>query len=267
MTDSAMANAVVMISSSSSPVVGTIRCSSWAAATATAIRACWARAAGTAAAWRASASAWSRAAPAASSASRRPWAQPLAYPADWASARSRSYSSVGSASRSPRLTSNRAAVAVPAAVPRTTVSPAMVAGITPALIPLGAAAAAAPVRTVAADGCAGTAAGAPMVGNAATKPLSADELIVVSPPDHDLARLLERADDLDDLGLRLLDLAQAYRAEHVDLVDEVLGGAFGQVAGDLVADVLADALERGGEVVGLDLAQDQLDAPVVEAGD
>src|SRR3954447_13524452 len=116
---------------------------------------------------------------------------------------------------------------------------------------------------MATTGWAGTGAATPAAGNAAAK-TSADELIVIPPPDHDLARLLEGADDLDDLGLRLLDLAQAYRAEHVDLVDEVLGGAFGQVAGDLVADVLADALERGGEVVGLDLAQDQLDAAVVE---
>ena len=71
----------------------------------------------------------------------------------------------------------------------------------------------------------------------------------------------------DDLGLRLLDRAGADRAEQLDLLEQVLGGALGEVADDLVADVGAHALERGGQVVGLDLAQHQLQRPVVDGDD
>src|SRR5215207_4415725 len=83
---------------------------------------------------------------------------------------------------------------------------------------------------------------------------SRDELIVLSTGQREDALLLERSDDADDLGLGLLDRARTDRAEQLDLLDEVLGGALGEVPDHLVAHVRADTLERGGEVVGLDLA-------------
>ena len=55
-------------------------------------------------------------------------------------------------------------------------------------------------------------------------------------------------------------------AEQLDLLEQVLGGALGQVRGDLVADRLADALEGERELGGVDLAQHQLHRAVVEAG-
>src|SRR2546421_609074 len=46
-----------------------------------------------------------------------------------------------------------------------------------------------------------------------------DELIGASSGDHDLARLLQPADDPDDAALGLLHRLHADRAEHVDLLD------------------------------------------------
>src|SRR5829696_8255077 len=80
---------------------------------------------------------------------------------------------------------------------------------------------------------------------------SRDELIVLSTGQREDALLLERADDTDHLGLGLLDRAGADRAEHLDLLGQVLGRALGEVPGDLVADVGPHTLERRGQVVGL----------------
>src|SRR4051812_48677094 len=66
---------------------------------------------------------------------------------------------------------------------------------------------------------------------------SGDELIVASARDGQGALLLEGADDTHDLGLRLLDRAGAHRAEQLDLLGQVLGGALGEIADDLVPDV------------------------------
>src|SRR6478672_10176033 len=96
---------------------------------------------------------------------------------------------------------------------------------------------------------------------------SRDELIFLSTGQREDALLLERADDADDLGLGLLDGARADRAEQLDLLVEVLGGPRGEVPHDLVADVGTDTLERGRQVVGLDLAQHLLQGPVVDGDD
>src|SRR5215212_1669970 len=96
---------------------------------------------------------------------------------------------------------------------------------------------------------------------------SRDELIFLSAGQREDALLLERADDADDLGLRLLDRAGAHRAEQLDLLVEVLGGTLGEVPDHLVADVGPDTLERRGEVVGLHLAQHLLQGPVVDGDD
>ena len=50
---------------------------------------------------------------------------------------------------------------------------------------------------------------------------SGDELVIVASAHHDLALLLELADRPDDVLLGLLDLAQADRAEQLDLLEEV----------------------------------------------
>src|SRR3954469_23043483 len=60
-----------------------------------------------------------------------------------------------------------------------------------------------------------------------------DELIVGPSPDGDGAGLLETPDRLDDLGMRLLHLLEADRPEQVDLLEQVLRGALGEVLGDL----------------------------------
>src|SRR4051812_45699575 len=77
---------------------------------------------------------------------------------------------------------------------------------------------------------------------------SGDELIgLAATLDLDLAGVLQRTDHRDDLLLRLLDHLDLDRAEQVDLLQQVLPAALGEVAGDLVADLLGHALERGGE--------------------
>src|SRR5215207_11573221 len=96
---------------------------------------------------------------------------------------------------------------------------------------------------------------------------SRDELIVLSTGQREDALLLERADDADDLGLGLLDGPGTHRAEQLDLPVEVLGGALGEVPDHLVADVGPDTLERGGQVVGLHLAEHLLQGPVVDRDD
>src|SRR3954470_8783109 len=65
---------------------------------------------------------------------------------------------------------------------------------------------------------------------------SLDELITTS-RQHDLVRLLEGADDLDDVVAGLFDVLEADRPEQVDLLGQVAGGPFRQVAHDLLLDV------------------------------
>src|SRR5512143_439593 len=96
---------------------------------------------------------------------------------------------------------------------------------------------------------------------------SRDELIVASARQRQDTLLLERADDRDDLGLCLLDGAGTHRAEHLDLLGEVLGCPLGQVADHLVADVGPDTLEGGGQLVRVDLAEHLLQRPVVDRDD
>src|SRR4051794_19475390 len=97
---------------------------------------------------------------------------------------------------------------------------------------------------------------------------SGDELIVLAATlDLDLAGVLERTDHRNDLLLRLLDHLDLDRAEQVDLLQQVLPAAFGEVAGDLVADRLGDSLERGGQIGRFDLAQHQLHRTVVQVDD
>src|SRR3954471_9546817 len=88
---------------------------------------------------------------------------------------------------------------------------------------------------------------------------SGNELLLLAAAlDLDLAGVLERPDHRDDLLLRLLDHLDLDGAQQVDLLEQVLPAALGEVAGDLVADRLVDALERGGEVGRLHLTQHQL---------
>src|SRR5690349_10841139 len=97
---------------------------------------------------------------------------------------------------------------------------------------------------------------------------SGDELIgLAAALDLDLAGVLQGADDTDDLRLRLLDHLDLDRAEQVHLLEQVLPAAFGEVLGDLVPHALRDALEGGGQVGRLHLAQDQLYRPVLQVHD
>src|SRR5690606_15838912 len=117
-------------------------------------------------------------------------------------------------------------------------------------------------------GSSGTATGASRAARSpSTSTWSLDELIVTSAADEDLALLLQLPDRPDDGLLGLLDLAEADRSEDVDLVEQGLPRALGEVAGDLVAHDVRDALERGRQHVGLDLAEHLLDRAVVERGD
>src|SRR5438477_5443905 len=71
---------------------------------------------------------------------------------------------------------------------------------------------------------------------------SLDELI--GPPrEHDLVRLFERTDDLDDVVAGLFDILEADRSEQVDLLGQVAGGPLRQVAHDLVPHLGVGALE------------------------
>ena len=58
-----------------------------------------------------------------------------------------------------------------------------------------------------------------------------DELLVVAATDRDLALLLELADGADDALLRLLHLREAYGAQQLDLVEQVLCGALAELRG------------------------------------
>src|SRR3954469_6496876 len=95
---------------------------------------------------------------------------------------------------------------------------------------------------------------------------SLNELIGPS-REHDLVRLLEGADDLDDVVPRLFDILETHRSEQVDLLGQVAGGPLRQVAHDLVLDLGRGALEGEGQVLGVDFAEYQLHRPVVELDD
>src|SRR5947208_2889307 len=89
-----------------------------------------------------------------------------------------------------------------------------------------------------------------------------DELIAAS-REHDLVRLFEGADDLDDVVAGLFDVLEAGRAEQVDLLGQVAGGPLGQVAHDLLLDLGARALEGQRQVLCVDPAGHALPGPVV----
>ena len=55
-----------------------------------------------------------------------------------------------------------------------------------------------------------------------------------SPPQHDLAGVLEATDDEDDLLLGLLDLAEQDGTEQVDVLEQGRGGALGHVRVTLI---------------------------------
>src|SRR4051812_19194438 len=75
---------------------------------------------------------------------------------------------------------------------------------------------------------------------------SGDELIgLAAPLDLDQPGVLHRPDHRHHLLLALLDHPDLDRAEQVDLFEQVLPPAFGEVAGDLFADLVGHALERG----------------------
>ena len=76
-----------------------------------------------------------------------------------------------------------------------------------------------------------------------------------------------RADDLDDLLLRLLHLLHPHRAHELQVLADVGGGALAHVAEDGVLDLVARALERDRQLLGVHLAQHLLDAAVVERDD
>src|SRR5438105_8859234 len=97
--------------------------------------------------------------------------------------------------------------------------------------------------------------------------LSSLNELIGSPREHDLVRLLEGADDLDDVVPRLFDILEADRAEQVDLLGQVAGSPLRQVAHDLALDLGGGALEGEGQVLGVDLAEHQLHGPVVELDD
>src|SRR4051812_2584471 len=95
---------------------------------------------------------------------------------------------------------------------------------------------------------------------------SLDELI--APPRHDdLVAFFQGADDLDDAIPRVLDVAEPDRPEEADLFGEVGGRPFRQVAEHLLAHQVGGALQRHGQVLGVDLAEQQLHGPVVELDD
>jgi hypothetical protein len=91
-----------------------------------------------------------------------------------------------------------------------------------------------------------------------------DEVIARSPRDHDLAGLLQRADLADDAGLRLLHLLDPDGSEHVHVLDQAEAGPLRHVGDELVADLVLDALERHGQVLVVDRAQQDLHGAVLE---
>src|SRR5690606_38024092 len=85
--------------------------------------------------------------------------------------------------------------------------------------------------------------------------------------DDDLPTLLQRADRLDDRGLRLLDVAQAHRAEELHLFLERRGRALGHHGPDSRLHLVARGLERERELARVDRLEHPLQRPVVEAHD
>src|SRR5690349_20143587 len=85
-----------------------------------------------------------------------------------------------------------------------------------------------------------------------------DDGFIVRPRENDLAGFFERPDHAHDRALRLLDRLEADRPEQLDLLVEVLRRALRHVLHDLLAHDVLDAFQRDGEVLGVDLAQDEL---------
>src|SRR5689334_2904972 len=87
-----------------------------------------------------------------------------------------------------------------------------------------------------------------------------DELriVLLGPADHDRAGLLELADDGDDASLRLLDHAAALRRLELHLLRQHLRAALGHVLHDLVLHLVGDAAQGQGQVLLVDLLEDEL---------
>jgi hypothetical protein len=100
-------------------------------------------------------------------------------------------------------------------------------------------------------------AGAPISRPAPRRPLG----------DHDLALGGEVLGEIDQLRLRLVDVAQPHRAHLRHVVGQHLGGAGRHVAEEELAHRVAGALERDAELVLVDLAHQRLRRAGVEPGE
>src|SRR5712692_5681353 len=88
---------------------------------------------------------------------------------------------------------------------------------------------------------------------------SIDQLFVaVALGDHDLALGRKVLREIDELGLRLVDVSQPHRPERRHVVGEHLGGAGRHVAEEELADGVGGALERDRQLVLVDVAHERL---------
>src|SRR5690606_30144822 len=82
--------------------------------------------------------------------------------------------------------------------------------------------------------------------------------------DDDLLLLFEPADDRDNALLSVFDGADARRAGDLDLLTQHLAGTLRHVRVNVFLQIVPGALERQGQVLHLDLAQDALDRAAVQ---
>src|SRR5262249_27621606 len=82
--------------------------------------------------------------------------------------------------------------------------------------------------------------------------------------DEDRARLLEPANDRDDLRLRLLDDAPRLRLHQVHLLGQNLGGALRHVGEHALLHVVRDAAQGERQILRVGLLEHGLDRAVVE---
>ena len=91
-----------------------------------------------------------------------------------------------------------------------------------------------------------------------------DELLLVAGGNDDLARILQPPNDFDDLGLHGLNVADALRSGVLHFFLEQLGGPLGQIAQDLLLELVRSPLEGDRPLVIVNLFQDRLNRLVVE---
>src|SRR2546423_12562388 len=107
----------------------------------------------------------------------------------------------------------------------------------------------------------------PLASSSCWNAYASEDIVGLAAGQHERAGLLELAHDGDDPALRLFDDALALRRLVLHLLGQHLGAALGHVGEDRVLDLLADATQRQGQILLIGLAQDELDAAVVELAD